>query len=140
MRKSVALTSILALVIVLEFGPSSVPAQVTDAHLIGEWVGTWTSTLYQDTGLPPGATPRGIKNNGEYHLTITKVEGGRVYARVQQPGMPLPEFNVVATLNQNVIYYANERIKTELTVDGNRMKGTRLGGQAPWQISLQKKK
>ncbi|HSF06668.1 MAG TPA: hypothetical protein VLG10_12835 [Methylomirabilota bacterium] len=73
-------------------------------------------------------------------MTITRVQGGMVYGRVQQPGLPLPEFDFVGTLKENVISFGNERIQTQLTVTGDRMEGTRLGGPMPWQISLQKKK
>jgi hypothetical protein len=134
MQTTVALTSTLAFLI-LVLGPTLLPAQISDAHLIGEWVGTWTGGLYQ--GQPP---PRGIQNNGDYRLTISKVADGKVYGRVEQPGLALPEFDFVGTLNQNVISYGNERIHTQLTVEGDRMSGTRLGGPVVWQISLQKKK
>jgi len=140
MRRTGALTSTLVLLILLAFGPSSIPAQGSEAHLIGEWVGTWTGTLYQGTGLPAAPTPRGIKNNGDYYLTITKAGDGQVYGRVQQPGLTPSEIKFVGTLNQNVLSFGNDRYRTELTIDGERMNGTRLGGSVPWQIALQKKK
>jgi hypothetical protein len=113
---------------------------VSDARLVGEWIGTWTSTLFQGTGPPAGPTPRGIRNNGDYLLTISRVEGKTVYGRVQQPGLPVPEFNFVGKLDNDMLSYSSERIQTELKITGDRMAGTRLGGQMPWQISLQKKK
>lgn len=136
MRRTVALSLTLVL-LMLAFRPISLPAQVSDAQLVGEWVGNWKV----EHGAGPKPTPpRGEQNTGEYRLTIIKVEDGKVHGRVQQPGLALPEFNFVGTLNQNVISYSNERIQTQLTVDGDRMKGTRLGGPMAWQISLQKKK
>jgi hypothetical protein len=135
-RKTVALTSTLVLLILVS-GPISIPAQVSEAQLVGEWVGDWKA----EHGVGPKPTPpRGEQNAGEYRLTILKVEDGKVHGRVRQPGSTLPEFDFVGTLNQNVLSYGNERIQTQLTIDGNRMKGTRLGGPLPWQISLQKKK
>jgi hypothetical protein len=139
MRTAVALISALAFSVVV-LRPASLPAEVSDAHLIGEWIGTWTSGLYQGTGLGAQPTPRGIRNNGDYRLTISKVADGKVYGRVQQPGLPLPEFDFVGTLDQNVISYGNERMQTQLTVDGDHMTGTRLGGPTAWHLSLQKKK
>lgn len=137
MRRSLVLTSTLVFLVLLA---SLLPAQVSDAQLIGEWVGTWTSSLYQGTGAPTGPTPRGIRNNGDYLLTISRVEGKTVYGRVQQPGLPLPEFNFVGTLDRDVLSYGNERVQTQLKIAGDRMEGTRLGGQMPWQISLRRKK
>lgn len=139
MRKTVALTSTLVLLI-LALGPISIPAQVSEAQLVGEWVGTWTGTVYQGTGLPPAPPPRGIKNTGDYVVTISKVEGEKVYGRVQQPGLSLPEYNFVGTRNQNTVSWGSERYQVQLTIEGDKMSGTRSGGPMPWQISLQKKK
>lgn len=138
MRRTGALTSIL--LILLAFGPSSLPAQGSDARLVGEWVGTWKGTLFQGTGLPAAPPPRAVTNTGDYYLTITRVEGRQVYGRVQYPGLTPSEIQFVGTLDQNVLSFGNDRYRTELTIDGERMNGTRLGGTTPWQIALQKKK
>lgn len=139
MGKTVALLSILVLVL-FAVGPSSILAQGSDAHLIGEWVGKWTGTLYQGTGAPAAATPRGVHNNGDYRLTITSVEAGKVYGRIYHSLLSVPELQFVGTLNQNVLSFGNERYQTQLTIVGDRMDGTLLGSVVPWQISLQKKK
>lgn len=140
MRRTVALTSTLVLLILLAFRPSSIPAQVSDAHLIGEWVGKWTGALYQATGAPTAPTPRGVQNSGDYRLTITNVEDGKVYGRVQHSLLSVPELKVVGTLKQNILSFGSERYQTQLTIAGDRMDGTLLGAAVPLQISLQRKK
>jgi hypothetical protein len=140
MRRTIALTSALVVLILFVLGAPPIPAQIGEAQLLGEWVGKWTGTLYQGTGAPPAAPPRGIQNNGDYRLMITKVEGNKVHGWVQQPGLTVPEFKFVGTLNQNILSYGNERYQTELTIKGDKMTGTRQGGTVPWQISLQRKK
>src|SRR5262245_37479061 len=140
MRRIVALTSALVLLILLAFDASPIPAQLGEAHLLGEWVGKWTGTLYQGTGAPPAPTQRGVQNTGDYRLMITKVESNKVHGSVQQPGLTVPEFKFVGTLNQNILSFGNERYQTELTIRGDKMTGTRQGGAVPWQISLQRKR
>jgi hypothetical protein len=83
MRRTVALSLTLVL-LMLAFGPISLPAQVSNAQLVGEWVGNWKV----EHGAGPKPTPpRGEQSTGEYRLTIIKVEDGKVHGRVQQPGL-----------------------------------------------------
>ncbi len=140
MRRTAAFTSTLLLFILLAFGPSPIPAQGTDAHLIGEWVGKWVGNLAQGTGISPAPTPRGVTNSGDYRLTITNVEDGKVYGRVQHSLLTVPEVKLVGTLNQNILSFGSERYQTQLTIAGDRMDGTLHGAAVPLQISLQKKK
>lgn len=120
--------------IVLGFGLGAVPdrAHSQDASfdpqsLVGQWVGTWTET---------GA--RGL--SGSYHMTIEKVEGNQVRGNAEMAGrrVPVPPFRVSGTLSGNRLTYGR-RVKTELTIEGNRMTGGTSGANDDVRIELTRK-
>jgi hypothetical protein len=117
--------------------PGVAPAQVSDAHLLGVWSGEWK--VEQSPGIQ--TTPRrGQPTSGSYQITIDRVDNGKVFGQVQQSGATSPEYKFLGKLEGNVLSYGTERYRTSLTIDGDRMKGTMLGGTMPWNISVQKKK
>src|SRR5262245_14975001 len=110
---------------------TSAQTSVEPGSLVGEWVGTWTA------GATSGGSGGRGGPQGPYSLVITRVDGDRVFGTVA-----FREFSgkVVGTLSGNTLTFAGERFRTELTVDGNQMHGTRQGGGVPARaIQLQKK-
>jgi hypothetical protein len=117
--------------------PGATAARVSDAQLLGMWSGEWK--VEQAPGVQ--TTPRrGQPTNGSYQITINRVDKGKVFGQVQQSDVTPQEYKFLGKLEGNVLSYGNERYQTSLTIDGDRMKGTMLGGTMPWQISLRKKK
>ena len=90
--------------------------------LIGEWNGRWT------IGAAGGGVGGRGGTQGPYKLVITKVEGDRVFATLDTQGF---SGKITATLAGNTLSFGNDRLQTQLTVDGNQMRGTRSGGVAP---------
>jgi len=105
-------------------------SSVDPQALIGEWTGRWRQ------GAVGGPGGRG-GTQGPYKLLITKVEGDRVSGSLDTQGF---SGNVTATLSGNQLSFGNDRVQTQLTVDGNQMRGTRSGGGLPTrEIQLTKK-
>jgi hypothetical protein len=76
---------------------------------------------------------------GTYTLTIEKVDGDKVYGRVEtvggRPGTHKFQFRGVLDGN-HLKYGCNSKVNLEIT--GLQMRG-RSAGSAPWNISLTKK-
>jgi len=104
-------------------------SSVDPQALIGEWNGRWTQVA--------GGTGGRGGTQGPYTLVITKVEGDRVSGTLDTQGF---SGNIMATLSGNQLSFGNDRVHTQLTVDGNQMRGTRSGGGVPTRdIQLTKK-
>ena len=100
--------------------------------LIGEWIGKWIS------GATSGGPGPRIGKEGPFALTITQVDGKVVHGVVQVAGTTT---KIRATLEANQLRFGNEQINTELTIDGNRMRGTRQRAGTPQAlVELEKKK
>jgi hypothetical protein len=105
---------------------------VDPAALVGEWRGTWTAGAV--TGSPG---PRGGRQ-GPFVLTIATVEGTVVGGTVEMLGVT-PKIR--ATLRGNQLTFGNEQFQTELTVEGDHMRGNRQRAGTPsTMIELQKRK
>jgi hypothetical protein len=100
--------------------------------LIGEWRGKWTSGAV--TGGPGPRSGR----EGPFALTITRVQGNIVHATIEVAGVTT---EIRATLQGNQLKFGNEQIQTELTIDGDHMRGTRQRAGTPQALlDLEKKK
>ena len=123
------------LVLLLGLVPFSVQAQTVDPQsLIGEWRGAWAWTNNPSV-------------NGQYYMTITKVEGDKVYGRVERGGLPaayraVANFNFAGTLSGYVLTFVvcAPAGKTELTIsDGGKEMLVQGYGTNRVDISLSKK-
>ena len=100
--------------------------------LVGEWRGKWTSGAA--TGGPGPRSGR----EGPFGLTITEVRGNVVRATIEVGGATTA---IRATLQGNQLKFGNEQIQTELTIDGDHMRGTRQRAGAPQaEVDLQKQR
>ena len=122
--KTVAVVILALLLISVVVSGQAVDPQT----LIGEWQGQWSS----------------LSGNGKYYLTIEKVQGDKVYLRIERPDMKdssLPkDVRFVGTLTGNLISYEPPRVpETLLTVEGKKMTGTSQG-RSTLKIELQKTK
>jgi hypothetical protein len=126
-RRLGVLTVGLLLVLTSYRADSQTPA-VDPPSLLGSWVGTWT-----ETGR------RGL--TGPYFLTLERVEGDRLFGTGELRGrrVTVPPFTVSATLSGNRLTYGT-RVRTELTVDGDRMTGNTTGANDDVAITLKKEK
>jgi hypothetical protein len=105
---------------------------VDPQSIVGEWTGTWTAGA-----VSGGAGPRG-GSRGPYSLTIARVEGNVVRGTVESQGATA---NFRGTLSGNQLTFGNERVQTELTIEGDSMRGTRVfTGTRPAAIELTKRK
>lgn len=98
--------------------------------LIAEWQGSLVS-------------PRDLNTNGQYYLTITKIEGDRVYARFEIFGRTAFKGDRVGTLAGNTLTFATAFNRAVFTIDGDRMRGLVRSvstGDAIQDISLSRKK
>lgn len=128
--------SLLSLALVAAIVGSSVStvraqAKIDPQSLIGEWTGKWV------TSHGPGPRRAGGPN-GPYALTIKQVTGDQVRATLDVVGQAR---EIRAKLVENRLTFGNDQFQTELTVDGDQMRGTRQGSASiPWVIELTKKK
>ena len=111
--------------------PASAQDAVDPPSLRGEWNGSWT-----DKRIP--------QNNGQYSLTIERVEANKVYGQGQLTGWGrsarLVEFKFIGTLEGNVLKFGRETV-TELTIDGGtRMRGSSDGPSVSRSITINKHK
>ena len=102
---------------------SAQTAALDPQSLVGEWTGKWIAAAVVGQG---GGGRGGMQ--GPYSLVITKVEGGSVFATLETQGFSGP---IRATLAGNSLTFGGGLFRTELTVDGNEMRGTRQGGGIP---------
>jgi hypothetical protein len=91
-------------------------AQAVDSQaFVGKWEGTWTNLSH------PYIT-------GEYNLTVTKAEGSQVHGRYEKLGATggrvVADF--VGTLEGDKLTYSNSFSSTELTINGNQVRGTSM--------------
>lgn len=109
---------------------SMVEAQTLDPQsLLGEWQGSWSGS---------NAPGRG----GQYNMSIRTVEGNRVRGRVERSNVAAgitPDFNFIGTVTGNVLKFQGGPTTTELTIDGDQMRG-QMYGTARMDISLSKRK
>lgn len=106
-------------------------ATLDPQSLVGEWAGKWIAAATGGGNGGRGGT------QGPYALVITKIEGDRVFATVESR-----EFSgaVRGTLADNRLTFAGPQFRTELTIEGNQMRGLRQGGGLPpREIQLVKK-
>jgi hypothetical protein len=103
----------LCLLIVAAVAPSawSQAPSVDPQSLIGQWSGSWTGTH--------GGAGRG-SGSGKYYLTIERVQGEKVFGKIENSGRRGTVTNITGTLSGNRLTYG----KTELTIDGDNMQGT----------------
>ena len=90
-------------------------AQMPDTQsLVGEWHGSWTSHHRPGQG-------------GEHNMTVTKVDGNRVSGRIERGGTAKAAYHFVGTLEGNTLIIQGSMARTELTVNGNQMRGFLIG-------------
>ena len=99
--------------------------------LVGEWVGKWSA------GATSGGTGGRGGTQGPYSLVITRVQGDQVFGKVE-----FQEFsgNVRGRSPATTSPSPASACRTELTIHGNEMRGTRQATAArPREIQLLKK-
>jgi hypothetical protein len=64
--------------------------------------------------------------NGQYHLTIERVEGSKVYGQVEISGPQNAQFKLLGTLEGNRLTFSGPN-PTEFLIEGNQMKGSSQG-------------
>jgi hypothetical protein len=101
-------------------------AAVDPQSLVGEWTGSWVDK-------------REGKNNGQYSLTIEKVEGNQVHGRGELSVRRTSEFKFVGTLEGNRLTFGRDT-KVVLTIEGTQMRGTSESPTAARNITLNKTK
>jgi hypothetical protein len=101
---------------------------VDPQSLVGSWVGTWTETGRRAL-------------TGPYFLKIEKVEGDQVFGTGELRGrrVTVPPFRVTGTLSGKSLTYGT-RVRTEMTVEGDRMTGKTTGANDDVTITLTKEK
>jgi hypothetical protein len=123
----------LVVLVLVPGSQGSAQAPLDPQALIGEWVGKWVAIT-----MAGGGSRRAGGREAPYALTINRVQGNRVLARLENQGF---SGNINATLSGNRLTFGNEQFQTVLTVEGDEMRGTRQGGGAPpYEITLAKKK
>jgi hypothetical protein len=121
---------VLVLVLVAGFVATALAQSGLDPQsLVGEWTGNWTSGAV--TGGPGPRSGR----QGPFALTSTQVQGNVVYATVETAGLTTP---IRAALQGNQLRPGNDQIQTELTIEGDRMRGTRQRAGTP-QAAVEKR-
>jgi len=93
-------------------------AQAVDSNtLVGKWEGTWVNLSH------PNA-------RSDYILTVTKVEGSKVYARVERFAYTggSATYDVVVTVEGDKLTYGTGSTSTELTLNGKQLRGTSVDG------------
>ncbi len=107
--RTALLLPIVAAFVVAALAPTTWPqtADVDPGTLIGLWSGSWISSHV-------------ASESGRYYLTITRVEGQKVFGKVELVGKRTIEFMFNGSLSGNRLTY----LRTELTISGNQMTGT----------------
>ena len=91
-------------------------ASVDPQSLIGEWPGEWTQAAGKQHPV-----------RGPYSLTILRVQGDRVHGQVELSGANRPktsEFKFEGQVTGNTLSFGRKGQRTELTIEGNRMRGS----------------
>ena len=89
-------------------------AQAVDPPpLVGTWEGTWLNMSHPNFG-------------GDYNMTVTRVEGDKVYGRYEKLGATGGRVaaDFVGTLEGGKLTYGNSFSSTELTINGKQARGT----------------
>ena len=94
--------------------------------IVGEWNGSWVDR-------------REAQQNGQYSLTIDRVEGNTVYGHGTLMIRRSFDFKFIGTLDGNRLTFGTET-KVTLTIDGSHMRGTSEGPTAARNITLSKHK
>ena len=94
--------------------------------IVGEWNGSWIDK-------------RETLQNGQYSLTIERVEGNKVYGHGTLMIRRSFDFKFIGTLDGNRLTFGTET-KVNLTIDGTNMRGTSEGPTAARNITLSKHK
>ena len=138
MRRVTGWTCASALLTALLVSGASGQGAVDPQQLVGIWVGVWTFEL-----------PARDRVSAPYELTITSVEGAQVVGRTFSGGtrgrderttFPEGKIELGGKLDGNRLTYGSGITLTELSIDGDRMEGTRAGrGTTPIKILLKKK-
>lgn len=113
-RIRTCLTVLACLALVVGIALPDVSAQVVDSQaLVGNWEGTWFIMSHPNYG-------------GDYNMTITKVEGNKVYGKYEKLGAKEGRVasDFVATLDGANFVYSNSFSSTELTMSGKQLRGT----------------
>jgi hypothetical protein len=108
--------------------PVAVAQDVDPKNLVGEWWGRWSASA--------GPT-------GNYYLTILRVDGNKVYGKVELTGARRPNFSFEGTLEGNVLRYSSpdKLADVELVITGNTIAGHSVTqGFGRSEISARKKK
>ena len=81
-------------------------AEIDPSTLIGRWSGSWVGAHQ-------------ARRNGQYYLTIERIENGKVYGHREIVGRNDTEGKITGRLSGNRLTFS----KIELTIDGNAMRG-----------------
>ena len=84
---------------------------------MGEWSGSWRNKNLGDI-------------NGQYHLTIERVEGNKVYGQIEISGPQNAQFKLLDRLEGNRLTFSGPN-PTEFLIEGNQMKGSSQGAPQP---------
>jgi len=118
------ITSVVALAVLAGAAWSQTP--LDPQSLIGVWSGARINK-------------HGGGAEGQYELTVERVNGDKVYMQVVIAGRET--FKTVGTLNGNRLTFSKQN-PTEFLIEGNQMKGTTQGSNRanPREITLTKTK
>jgi hypothetical protein len=131
-RQGLSCLALVVIIVASSAGAGWAQPGLDPQSLIGEWIGKWTSGAA--TGGPGPRSGR----EGPFVLTISQVQANVVHGTVETQGVTT---KIRATLQGNQLKFGNEQFQTELTIDGDHMRGTRQRAGTPQaMLDLQKKK
>jgi len=102
--------------------PALAQTPIDPQSLIGEWSGKWSGIWGTGSQML----------TGDYVLRIKKVEGEKVFGEVEFTNRGTTKTNMVGTFDGQRLTYGNGA----LTVEGNRMTGTRPVQNFPQGIKI----
>jgi hypothetical protein len=123
--------AVVAVIVAILVSTGRAQPALDPQSLIGEWTGKWTSGA--TTGGPGPRSGR----EGPFALTISQVQGSVVHGAFTMAGVTT---KIRATLQGNQLRFGNEQTQTELTIDGDQMRGTRQRAGTPLVMLELKKK
>ena len=103
--------------------PAVAQTSIDPQSLIGEWSGKWSGIW--------GTASTTL--SGDYVLRIRKVEGEKVFGEVEWTNRATTKSNLIGTFDGQRLTYGN----ASLTVEGNRMTGTRPVTNFPRGINVE---